>query len=88
VDGLTVKQKPVGGLPPVGDFQLGGFGETVLRRTGAMGVAIARTQGAPIAVLSGRLRTPQRGVQRGRAAQPLFRQTLLVTLAGVPTRGG
>src|SRR5437763_1174026 len=47
------------------------------RCTGALGVAIARTQGAPIAVLSARPRTPQRGVQRGRAAQPLFRQALL-----------
>src|SRR5437764_15146855 len=47
------------------------------RCTGALGVAIARTQGAPIVVLSARPRTRQRGVQRGRAAQPLFRQALL-----------
>jgi hypothetical protein len=52
-----------------------------------MGVAIARTQGAPIVVLSARPRTPQRGVQRGRAAQPLFRQTLLTPCECVGERG-
>src|SRR6266446_3331194 len=41
----------------------------------------ARTQGAPIVVLSGRLRARHRGVQRSVTAQPLFRQTLLLLVA-------
>ena len=41
-----------------------------------MGVAIARTQGDPIVVLSGLPRTRRRGAQRGPATQSLLRRTL------------
>ncbi len=42
MDGLTVKQKPVGGLPPVGDFQLGNLpadSRAALGRAGRSSVA-------------------------------------------------
>ncbi len=42
------------------------------RRPGAMGECEARTQGAPIVVLSGQPRTTHRAAQRGRAAQASY----------------
>jgi hypothetical protein len=46
-----------------------------------MGVAIARTQGDPIVVLSGLPRTRRRGAQRAPAAQLLLRRTLPAAVA-------
>src|SRR6266571_1860682 len=46
--------------------------------SGAMDETKARTQGAPIAALSGRLRTPHWAVQRGRATQPSFCESFLL----------
>src|ERR1044071_7095335 len=75
---VSLARPPITQRPsPSGVFFLGGLGGMVLRRPGALDAAIAMTQGASIVVLSGRPRTPQRGVQCVRVAQPLFRRTLL-----------
>src|SRR3954452_16021662 len=47
------------------------------RRAGGVGECSARTQGASIALLSGRLRTRRCAAQRGRAAQSLIPVRLL-----------
>src|SRR5260221_10555683 len=50
-----------------------------------MGECEARTQGVPIAALSGRLRTQRRSGQRGQSARASFRKELLNT-AGLRLR--